>query len=136
MGRFAHLHPSGWEIVVRITMKVFESSKWIWASEACGNNAHAEFYGEFIWKDGDCICRLSCDSDYALFINGVAVACNQYGDYEHFKSYDTLNLTPYLRKGKNSFAVHVWYHGTPCFRYAGAPAGLIFEVNATMSACL
>ena len=111
-------------------MKVFERSKWIWVNECTGNNVHAEFYGEFVWKDGDCVCRLSCDSDYALYINGVAVACNQYGDYEHFKSYDTLNITPYLRVGKNSFAVHVWYHGTPCFRYAGAPAGLIFDVNA------
>lgn len=109
-------------------MKVFQQSKWIWAREAIGNNAHAEFYGEFAWKDGDGICRLSCDSDYILYVNGIAVSCNQYGDYEHFKSYDTIAITPYLKVGRNSFAVHVWHQGTPCFRYAGARAGLIFEV--------
>lgn len=111
-------------------MKVFEQSKWIWVREATGNNVHAEFYGEFAWKDGDGICRLSCDSDYTLYINGVVVACNQYGDYEHFKSYDTIDLAPYLKMGHNSFAVHVWHLGTPCFRYAGACAGLIFEVTS------
>ena len=80
----------------------FEKSKWIWVNEATSKNVHAEFYGEFAWKDGDGICRLSCDSDYTLYINGVAVGSNQYGDYEHFKSYDTIDITPYLKAGKNN----------------------------------
>ena len=109
-------------------MNVFKASKWIWADDAKGKNTHAEFYGEFIWEDGDSICRLSCDSDYALYINGEAVASNQYGDYEHFKSYDSIDITPYLKKGKNIFAVRVWYFGEPSQRYYTAKAGLIFEI--------
>ncbi|MBQ8429513.1 MAG: hypothetical protein IJX30_05415 [Clostridia bacterium] len=109
-------------------MKVFEKSKWIWPTGVWGKDTHAEFYGEFVWKDGDCICRLSCDSDYTLYVNGDPVSCNQYGDYEHFKIYDTVDLKPYLRHGKNSFAVHVWYFGEDSQRYYPATAGLIFEV--------
>lgn len=109
-------------------MKVFENSKWIWANDTQGKNAHAEFYGEFAWEDGDAICRLSCDSDYVLYINGEAVASNQYGDYEHFKSYDTIDITPYVKAGVNTFAVRVWYFGENSQRYATAKAGLIFEI--------
>ena len=109
-------------------MKVFENSKWIWANEATGKDVHAEFYGEFTWTDGDSVCRLSCDSDYVLYINGAAVASNQYGDYEHFKSYDTLDITSYLKAGNNQFAVRVWHFGENSQRYAYAKAGLIFEV--------
>ena len=115
------------EIIVRI-MNVFENSKWIWVNGLEGKNVHAEFYGKFVWKDGDGICRLSCDSDYVLYINGVVAASNQYGDYEHFKSYDTIDITPYLKEGDNSFAVHVWYWGEPSQRYYTAKAGVIFEV--------
>ena len=93
-----------------------------------GKDTHAEFYGEFVWKDGDCICRLSCDSDYTLYVNGEPVSSNQYGDYEYFKTYDTVDLKPYLRCGKNTFAVHVWYFGENSQRYSPAAAGLIFEV--------
>lgn len=109
-------------------MSTFKNSKWIWVNGLTGKNVHAEFYGEFAWKDGDGICRLSCDSDYTLYINGEAVASNQYGDYEHFKSYDTIDITPYLKAGINSFAVHIWYFGEPSQRYYTAQAGLIFEV--------
>lgn len=109
-------------------MKVFENSKWIWPTGVSGKDTHAEFYGEFVWKDGDCICRLSCDSDYTLYVNGEPVSSNQYGDYEYFKTYDTVDLKPYLRCGKNTFAVHVWYFGENSQRYSPAAAGLIFEV--------
>lgn len=105
----------------------FESSKWIWIDET-GDDVHAEFYSELVAKADGALCRLSCDGDYTLFINGTYVASNQYGDFEHYKIYDELDLTPYLRSGSNDFALSVWHFGVPSSRYKPYRAGALFEV--------
>ena len=108
---------------------VFENSKWIWRVGETEFDEYGEFYKEFEWHGGKCVCRLTCDSDYTLFINGKFVASNQYGDFEWYKVYDELDLTPYLKKGKNSFAILVWYFGWCSSRYIQAAPGLIYEID-------
>ena len=90
----------------------FKLAKWIWVENDCKPDTYGEFYDEFQWEKGDVNCLLSCDGDYQLYINGQCVASNQYGDYEWYKSYDSIDITPYLKKGKNSIAVLVWHFGT------------------------
>ena len=109
---------------------LFEKAKWIWVDKEAVSDTYGEFYDEFIWKNGDVNCRLSCDGDYTLFVNGTYVASNQYGDYEWYKSYDNIDISKYLRKGKNSIAVLVWHFGTDSQRYIKAKAGLIFELQS------
>ena len=107
----------------------FEGARWIWVEQNGKPDTFGEFYDEFLWEEGKVNCLLSCDGDYTLFINGEYVSSNQYGDFEWYKSYDTVDITPYLKKGKNSFAVLVWYFGIDTQRSIKAQAGLIFEVK-------
>jgi len=112
-------------------MSVFEKSKWIW----CANGAEADEYGEFYTEldyngEKSVICRLSCDSDYTLYINGRFAACNQYADFEYYKIYDEIDITDFLKEGKNSLSVLVWHFGIETSRYKNYPAGLIFEIEA------
>ncbi len=111
-------------------MKKFKLAKWIWVEKDCKPDTYGEFYDEFVWEEGDVNCRLSCDGDYTLYINGRYVASNQYGDYEWYKSYDSIDITSFLKKGENSIAVLVWHFGTDSQRYIKTKAGLIFELQS------
>ena len=114
----------------------FNKAKWIWVEKESKPDTYGEFYDEFIWEEGDVNCRLSCDGDYTLFVNGQYVASNQYGDYEWYKSYDNIDITPFLKKGKNAIAVLVWHFGVDSQRYIKAKAGLIFELQSSDSVLL
>ena len=125
-------------------MTVFEKAKWIWiraqgnpAMPSLGVDEYGEFFSEFDYTSDleKVFCRISCDGDYTLFINGEFVASNQYGDYEHYKIYDEIDITAYLKKGRNTFAALVWHQGVPTSRYKPASAGLIFEIMQG-NACL
>ncbi|MBQ7830771.1 MAG: family 78 glycoside hydrolase catalytic domain [Clostridia bacterium] len=107
----------------------FRKAKWIWVEQDSKPDTYGEFYNEFMWKEGNVKCLLSCDSDYTLFINGRYVESNQYADYEWYKVYDEIDITSYLTTGKNSIAVLVWHFGVDTQRYKKAQAGVIFELQ-------
>ena len=112
---------------MRAPMAVFEQAKWIWPSAASDDDTYGEFYADICAK-AHTVCRLSVDGDYTLFLNGRYIASNQYGDFEHYKIYDEIDLTPYLT-GRDRLAFLVWHFGAPSQRYRPARAGLIFEVE-------
>jgi hypothetical protein len=107
----------------------FNSSSWIWVSDHSGKDEYGEFSGHFFAEKGTTICRISCDGDYTLFLNGAYVASNQYGDYEHYKIFDEIDITEYLHTGINEISILVWHFGVDSQRYKKACAGLIFEVE-------
>ena len=111
-------------------MNIFKKAKWIWVEKDNCPDTYGEFFDEFTWERGAVNCLLSCDSDYTLFVNGKYVASNQYGDFEWYKAYDDIDITPYLKKGKNTIAILGWYFGTDSQRYKTASAGLIFELQS------
>lgn len=117
-------------------MNPFTQGKWIWLADAEGKNPQvcADQYVEFVdsidYRGEPISLYLSCDSDYTLFVNDVYVASNQYGDHEHYKIYDTLDLTPYLAPGVNRLRILVHHWGIDTSRYRPAKAGLIYEVYA------
>ena len=111
-------------------MKIFNQATWIWVDKNSSPDTYGEFFDEFTWEKGEVNCLLSCDSDYTLFVNGKYVASNQYGDFEWYKSYDKIDITPYLTAGKNTIAILVWYFGTDSQRYKTGKAGLIFELQS------
>ena len=109
---------------------VFSQSQWIW----CECEPQADSYAEFcekitLNKRGKTVCRLSCDSDYALYVNGTFVASNQYADFEYYKIYDEIDITDYLNDGDNILAFEVWYFGVDSQKYVAAKAGLIYEIE-------
>ncbi len=105
----------------------FRFGKWIWYTKEASPDTYGEFFVAFDWQGGETRCRLSVDGDYALYINGAFIESNQYADFEHYKAYDEIDLTPYLKKGKNAFALQVWYFGETSQKYRAATAGAIFE---------
>ena len=117
-------------------MDVFKNAKWIWVDGNAAPNTYGEFYDEFVWQGDKAVCRISADSDYTLFINGKYVASNQYGDFPWYKSYDELDVTPYLTKGKNKIAVLVWYFGESTQRYYAATPGVLYEVVEGGTVCV
>ena len=108
----------------------FTNARWVWVEQDAKPDTYGEFYDEFFWEKDEVECLISCDGDYTLFINGRWVSCNQYGDYEWYKSYDVVDITPYLKKGNNKMAVLVWHFGIQTQRSIKAQAGLIFEVKS------
>jgi len=118
-------------------MSVFNRAKWIWIGKEDSVDEYGEFFTKFTAKaDEKTLCRLSCDGDYTLFVNGNYVSSNQYGDFEHYKSYDELDITKHVKEGDNTLAVLVWHFGESTQRYFLAPAGLIFEVEQGGQVCV
>ena len=107
---------------------MFTKGKWIWPRGEISPDTYAEFYRDFFASDEANI-KISCDSDYTLFINGKYVSSNQYGDFEHYKSVDKIDISPFLEEGKNSLALLVWYFGEDTQRYKKYSPGVIFEVE-------
>ena len=108
-------------------MAVFEKAKWIWIENKSEKNTYGEFYSRFVTGSHTKI-NISCDGDYTLFVNGKYVASNQYGDYEHYKIYDTIDLTDYTTDGENHLAILVWHFGESNSRYVLSTPAVIFEV--------
>ena len=85
--------------------KVFEQSQWIWLKES-QINQYADFVCEFSAEEAENLAlRISADTDYAVFINGVYIYSGQYPDYPHYKVYDTFQIGKYCKRGKNRLAI-------------------------------
>jgi len=80
------------------------------------------------------LARIACDSKYWLWINDeMAVFEGQLkrGPTPEDTYYDEVNIAPYLKKGKNTIAVLVWYFGKDSFSHnSSGQAGLVFQCDA------
>lgn len=106
----------------------FLSSRWIWHGGEICENSYAEFCEKINFNGENTVLRISVRGDYTLFINGKFVECNQFPDFEHFKIYDEIDITPYLEKGENRICFLVWYFGKSGMRYNTPDPGLIYEI--------
>ena len=111
-------------------MSVFKKSKWIWISNELNKDEYGEFFTSFYCEGSNAECRISCDGDYTMFVNGNMVESNQYGDFEHYKIFDEIDISKYIKRGKNTLAVLVWHFGEDFQRYKTAQAGVIFEITS------
>ena len=84
----------------------FESSKWIWADVDVTEDQYCEFKDTFS-VFGNATVRISVDGDYTLYVNGKYVASGQYGDFEHYKIYDEINVQDYIDDGENDLKIIV-----------------------------
>lgn len=111
-----------------MNLKPFEKSLWVSHTDEDISNEYGEFLCEFD-ATGSAVCRISCHHDYALFLNGKHIDNGQFPDFDRFKTYDTLNLSPHIKIGKNVLAILVWYSCRDTLRFGHEKAGLIFEVT-------
>lgn len=108
---------------------VFEKSQWIWHKQKLGDNDYAEFCEAVTYNGGSCILRLSVCGDYALFINGKFAESNQFADFPHYKVYDEIDITKFLKNGENTVCILAWYFGKSGMRYNTPEAGIIYEAE-------
>ena len=110
-------------------MTAFEKSKWIWPVAEARPDEYAEFYEivDFYGKNAELY--ISSDSNYTVYVNGSLAAFGQYADFPYKKVYDRLDISRYMRQGKNVVAFRVWYYGidTASTYYPGR-AGLIYSL--------
>ncbi len=109
--------------------RVLKNSKRIWHSDTETENQYAEFLHLHAHNGAPTVLRVSVSGDYTLFINGKYVSSNQYADFEYYKIYDEIDITPYLRKGENRICFVVWYFGKSGMRYKTPLPGLLFEIE-------
>ncbi|MBO5212971.1 MAG: family 78 glycoside hydrolase catalytic domain [Clostridia bacterium] len=106
----------------------FEKSKWIWIDGGDCPDEYADFKEKIEYTGERVFINISCDSDYTLYVNGKYAASNQYGDFEHYKIYDTVDITEYLKKGENDIYILGYHCGVATQRYRPYKAGIIYEI--------
>lgn len=102
---------------------------WIWFESPSHPDSYGEFYQLFSYAEGDAVLTVSCDSNYAAYINGRLAAFGQYADFEHYKVADTVDVSAFCREGENHLAIVVWYYGVPASTYCPGKAGLTFSLT-------
>ncbi len=107
----------------------FEKARPIWHREEYSENDFAEFYDTVNYNGGSASFFVSVAGDYTLFINGKYVESNQYGDFPHYKVYDEIDITDFLKKGENKICILAWYFGKSGMRYFSPSPMLIYELE-------
>ena len=75
-------------------------------------NYHVHFRKKFILTNCENIfINISADDYYKLYINGVFVCQGPSPAYPDCYNYNCIDLSKYLKIGKNVIAVHVYYQG-------------------------
>ena len=110
-------------------MDIFEKSKWIWPVAEARPDEYAEFIDEVNFSGRAAELVISSDSNYTVYINGTLAAFGQYADFPYKKVYDRIDVSRYMRQGKNVIAFRVWYYGVDSFStYYPGKAGLIYSL--------
>lgn len=85
-------------------------------------------------SDSTITAKIAVDSKYWLWINEQLVVFEgglKRGPTPKDTYYDTLDLTPFLKEGKNVIAILVWYFGKDGFSHkSSGKAGLLFEMKS------
>lgn len=108
---------------------MFSKAKWVWHPENKESDTYIEFIASCECKNSqEAVLRIAADSDYSFYINGTFVTCGQYQDYPDSRAYDEVDISDYLKPGKNDIGICVWYIGDTNFMYCKGEPGLIFEI--------
>ena len=107
----------------------FESAQFIWHPDGYAINETMEFFKEITITDPQhSRMLLHVNSQYALYINGQYVANDQFPDYEHYRVYDELDISPYLIPGLNTLTITAYCQGEDSSTYRAYPAELAFVI--------
>lgn len=115
-----------------------QQAKWISADHPESNerNTWIEFRKGFNidGKTKTVEARIAADSKYWLWINGQMVVFEgglKRGPNPNDTYYDTVDMTPYLKKGENDVRLLLWYFGKDGFSHKDSgKAGMLFDAEA------
>ncbi|MBS4199874.1 alpha-L-rhamnosidase N-terminal domain-containing protein [Bacillus sp. FJAT-49732] len=89
------------------------SAKWIWPRNSFLDKHEIVYFRRSFFVEND-QCQLninvSADSRYRLFLNGKSVCVGPLKGDNHTHYYETVDLSPYLKKGKNVLAAKVLHY--------------------------
>ena len=107
-----------------------EKAEWIWLNKQPESDEYGAFYDTFnVEKGTNATMRISVAGDYNVYINDKFVAFGQYADFAHYKVYDEIDVSPYLKEGKNEVLIIAWYIGKSFSTYKDCGVGLLFEIE-------
>ena len=110
------------------------NASWIWTGKQQEEvNQYVEFRHEFqlnAVQDNNYNIYISVDTDYAVWLNGIFVACGQYSDYPYNKVYDVLDVKSFLKSGKNALCIMVYYQGESSSTYLKGEPGLWYALDS------
>ena len=110
-------------------------AKWIWDKESLTKNNVWMCFNKSVKLDKvpkELIADISADSKYWLYINGQTVVFEgsvKRGLDKNSGYYDSIDIAPYLKEGKNSICALVWFWGDQKnYSYnSSGQGGFIFE---------
>lgn len=111
------------------------NTKWIWKNGANDENTWMNLVKDFDLTNvpQNATAKIAVDSKYWLYINGTQVVFEggqKRGSSTHSTYYDEIDITEYLKQGKNTIAVLVWYFGKNGFSHlSSGMGGLLFEAD-------
>lgn len=74
-------------------------------------NYHCLARAEYFFDEGNAVLCITADDYYKLYINGRFVCQGPAPCYNDKYYYIETDITPYLKKGRNIIAVHLYYQG-------------------------
>lgn len=107
-------------------------ANWIWRKQSDYSHYNDTIIArrDFTLKSfRQAIMQITADSFYRLFVNNEWVndgPCRSWP--EHFQ-YDVLNITPYLRPGRNEVRIIAKYFGIGTFHQVPKQAGLLVQID-------
>ena len=121
--------------VISTEEKTDWKAKWIWDKENLTEKNVWMCLNKKVVIDeipASLVADVSADSKYWLYINGETVVFEggvKRGPDKNSSYYDSVDIAPYLRKGKNSICALVWYwDNEKSYSYCGSgQGGFLFE---------
>ncbi len=109
----------------------FQNAQWIFArdipSDIC--NTYFDYQAEFSLEQIDNVrLFISASTLYAVYVNGEFVDCGQYADYEDYQVYDELDITEFVKQGKNTLEILHYVIGANYFTHRIQIPGVIFAL--------
>ena len=123
--------------VISTEEKVDWSAKWIWDKENLTKENVWMCFNKSVTlesKPEELIASISADSKYWLYINGETVVYEgsvKRGPEKNSGYYDSVDIAPYLKSGKNTICALVWFwDNETSYSYSGSgQGGFIFEAK-------
>ena len=114
------------------------SACWIWPEKYESANQYMQFRQEFVLDTvhGDSQIIISSDTSYALWLNGCFVHHGQFHDWPWEKTYDILEISEFLKSGKNVLCVLSYYQGQNSAQYICSEPGIVYAIKSNGEAVI
>ena len=103
----------------------------IWKGDVKAKDTYVDFKCEFKTADNNqkVYLRISCDSNYSVWINGTLAGFAACADYPEHRNYDKIDVTKFCKADcKNDLKITVWHYGENSQTYINADAFLLFDI--------